>query len=121
MATMEKRVLENLEKAGWHLKPSAIADLLQDIREDEETARMNERDLEKRLRSDLLDTDLCAIGARYLPDAQALLHLHTLQTPCILQVPNFISSLLFSSLLFSLLIFLHKLKQNFYQTCPAVR
>lgn len=116
MATMEKRVLENLEKAGWHLKPSAIADLLQDIREDEETARMNERDLEKRLRSDLLDTDLCAIGARYLPDAQALLHLHTLQTPCILQVPIFISSLLFS-----LLIFLHKLKQSFYQTCPAVR
>lgn len=81
------RITENLEKVGWHLKPSAVDIVIREIEEEEEAdARLNERELEKRVRAELLDTDLSTTGARHLPDAQALLHLRTLQTPCVLQL-----------------------------------
>lgn len=84
---MEKLILENLEKAGWHLKPSTVGNVIGDIEEeDEDAARMSEREFERRVRAELLDTDLSTTGARYLPDAQSLLNLRTLQTPCVLQV-----------------------------------
>ena len=85
--SMEKRILENLANAGWHLKPSAVSNAIADIDEDEDAARMSEREFERRVRAELLDTDLRTTGARYLPDAQSLLSLRTLQTPCVLQVP----------------------------------
>lgn len=84
---MEKRILENLEKAGWHLRPSAVGNCIGDIEEDDESAaRMSERELERRVRTELLDSDLSITGARYLPDAQSLLSMRSLQTPCVLQV-----------------------------------
>lgn len=67
------------------MKPSVVSDIVSEIEEEEGAS--SEREIERRVRIELLDSDLSTTGARYLPDAQSLLHLRTLPTPCVLQVP----------------------------------
>lgn len=75
-----------LEKVGWHLQPSAIPNILHQIQEEEEAVRLGGKDLEKRVRAELLDTDLSVVGVRFLPDTQSLLQMRSLPTPSVLQV-----------------------------------
>ena len=91
MGDKEKRIVESLEKAGWHLKPAIVGSLVREV-EEEEGEGVSERELAKRVRAALLDTDLSYAGARHLDattkSSQA--HLRTLATPCVLQVPFYV-------------------------------
>jgi hypothetical protein len=88
MGDKERRIAEAVEKAGWHLKPTVVGDLIREIEEeDEDAGRVSERELETRVRGALLDTDLSYAGARYLDAAlKSPQQLRNLSTPCVLQV-----------------------------------
>ena len=86
MGEREKRIADSLEKGGWHVKPAIVGDIVRDIEdEDEGAARVSERELEARVRRELLDSDLSYAGARFL-DAVLKSSQRNLPTPCVLQV-----------------------------------
>lgn len=79
-----------MEKAGWHLKPAVVGDLIREVEEDDDDAARNlaERELENRVRGRLLNANLKDVGDRFLSAASTSpqTHRRSLTTPCVLQV-----------------------------------
>jgi hypothetical protein len=83
---MERR----LRSDGWHVKDGAIAEILEQLRDDAAApsppSRHSADPSYEALVAELLDSDLKTIGLPCLPDPSAIQHLSKFQGPLILQV-----------------------------------
>ncbi|KAJ7570630.1 hypothetical protein O6H91_01G129300 [Diphasiastrum complanatum] len=78
-----------LEKEGWRLSPDAPYTILQNLpQETRSGGNRRGHPLEQRLRETALDLDLKDIGARCIPEAQALRQMHCLRGALVLQIAS---------------------------------
>ena len=97
MATGTEEMELRLQKEGWHVKHEMLelSEMLEQLKE-ESHHHHSVDPLYKALFAELLDTDLRSVGLPSLPDSSTIQRVSKLQGPLILQVLNFLLSILLS-------------------------